>query len=97
MDDNCLILGLQEFGYKNMEAIRQNWLPSKTTNEIKHRYKNLTCQRVQKNIVKDWKLRQGKPLDVSEVFLLAQGLKWFGNQSNRWAIISRTFLPDRTE
>lgn len=43
MDDNCLILGLQEFGYKNIEAIRHHWLPYKTSNEIKHRYKNLTC------------------------------------------------------
>ena len=43
MDDNMMILGLQEFGQKNMEQIRVHWLPRKTVNEIKHRYKNLTC------------------------------------------------------
>ena len=55
MDDNMMILGLQEFSQKNMEQIRVHWLPRKSVNEIKHRYKNLTCQRVHDNLVKSWK------------------------------------------
>ena len=70
-DDNFLILGLQEFGYKNIELISQHWLPRKTPNEIKHRYKNLTCQRVPDNVIKRWKTKQGKPLNERELFLFA--------------------------
>ena len=70
MDDNMMILGLQEFGQKNMEAIRIHWLPRKTVNEIKHRYKNLTCQRVHDNMVKQWKYKQSQPLTEREFYLL---------------------------
>ena len=91
-----MILGLQEFGYKNIELISQHWLPRKTPNEIKHRYKNLTCQRVPDNVIKRWKTKQGKPLNERELFLFAQGVKWFGDATNRWTLISKCFLPDRT-
>ena len=43
VDDNFLLLGLRQYGYKEIELIRQNWLPNKTANEIRHRYKNMTC------------------------------------------------------
>ena len=70
MDDNMMIMGLQEFGQKNMEQIRVHWLPRKTVNEIKHRYKNLTCQRVHDNMVKSWKQKQSQPLTEREFYLL---------------------------
>ena len=96
MDDNMMILGLQEFGQKNMEQIRIHWLPRKTVNEIKHRYKNLTCQRVHDNMIKLWKQKQSQPLSEREFYLLCQGVKWFGESTNRWALIAKTFLPGRT-
>ena len=95
-DDNFLILGLQEFGYRNIELIARHWLPRKTANEIKHRYKNLTCQRVPDNVIKRWKKKQGKPLTERELFQFAQGVKWFGDSTNRWTLISKCFVPDRT-
>ena len=73
-----------------------NWLPNKTVKEIGHRIKNLTCQRVAPNILKAWKYRQSRPLSARELFLLAQGLKWFGDRSNRWTLIAKSFIPDRT-
>ena len=96
MDDNMMIMGLQEFGPKNMESIKQHWLPRKTVNEIKHRYKNLTCQRVLENSVKQWKQRQSLPLTEREFYLLCQGVKWFGETTNRWSQIARLFLPGRS-
>ena len=65
-------------------------------NEIKHRYKNLTCQRVNDNSVKQWKQKQSQPLTEREFYLLCQGVKWFGESTNRWALIAKTFLPGRS-
>ena len=50
LDDNLLLVGLREYGYKEMDLIKKQYLPSKTTNEIKHRYKNLTCAKADMNI-----------------------------------------------
>jgi hypothetical protein len=96
MDDNFLMLGLQEFGYRNTEKIRANWLPKKHSNEIKHRYKNLTCARVPANMIKRWKIRSTHPLTDRELYVFAKGLKWFGDATNRWSLISKCFLPERT-
>ena len=47
-------------------------------------------------MVKQWKLRQSQPLSEREFYLLCQGVKWFGESTNRWALIARCFLPGRT-
>ena len=96
MDDNFLVLGLQEFGYRNTEQIKAHWLPKKSSNEIKHRYKNLTCARVPHNTIKRWKNRHALPLNERELYMFAKGLKWFGDKTNRWSLISKCFLPERT-
>jgi hypothetical protein len=75
--------------------IRQNWLPNKSSAEIKHRYKNLTCAKAPDNIIKRWKLTNIMPLSENELKLLAKGIKWFGANTNRWTLISRCFLPNR--
>ena len=62
MDDNFLLMGLRQFGYKEVEAIRNAWLPNKHHNEIKHRYKNLTCAKASDNIIKRWKYTHNIPL-----------------------------------
>jgi hypothetical protein len=59
-------LGLRQYGYKEVELIRNNWLPNKSTNEIKHRYKNLTCAKAPDNIIKRWKLTHNIPLNENE-------------------------------
>ena len=63
VDDNFLYLALKQQGnWKDLEAVRDNWLPRKQLNEIKHRIKNLTCLRAQDNIIKQWKLEFNLPL-----------------------------------
>ena len=62
MDDNLLLLGLRQYGYKEIELIRSNWLPYKSSNEIKHRYKNMTCAKAPNNLIKSWKENHNKPL-----------------------------------
>jgi len=96
MDDNLLLIGLQEFGGRNITAIKNSWLPRKETIEIKHRFKNLTCARVPINHIKRWKLCHSRPLGDSEVKILAVALRWFGFRSNRWKLISKLFLPNRS-
>jgi len=66
VDDNFLLLGLRQFGYKEVEMIKNAWLPNKSTNEIKHRYKNLTCAKAQDNIIKRWKNTHSIPLSDYE-------------------------------
>ena len=87
-DDNCLMIGLQKFGLKNVEAIKRHWLPQKAVSEIKNRVKNLTCSRVPQNQIKQWKQTHGVPLIDSEIKVLGAALRWFGPQTNRWHIIS---------
>ena len=48
------------------------------------------------NVIKRWKKKQGKPLCERELFQFAQGVKWFGDSTNRWSLISKCFVPDRT-
>ena len=97
LDDNLLLVGLREYGYKEMDQIKKQYLPSKTTNEIKHRYKNLTCAKADMNIIKNWKNNHNLPLTDWEERQLARAFKWFGPPlTNRWPIISRCILPDRS-
>lgn len=97
MDDNYLLLGLRQFGYKDVERIRENWLLTKNPNEIKHRYKNLTAARAQRNLIKQWKESNCKPFTAKEEKILARAIKWFGpNTTMRWPLISKCFLPNRS-
>lgn len=97
MDDNYMLLGLRQYGYKDVERIRENWLLNKNTNEIKHRYKNLIAARAQKNMIKKWKESHQKQLTATEERLLARAVKWFGpNTTMRWPLISKCFLPNRS-
>jgi hypothetical protein len=80
-----------------MDLIRTQWLPSKTSPELKHRYKNLTCAKAEDNIIKNWKISHNLPLDDWEERQLARAVRWFGpTLTNRWPIISRCFLPNRS-
>lgn len=47
-------------------------------------------------MIKIWKQKQGMPLNEREFYLLCQGIKWFGENTNRWALIAKNFLPWRT-
>ena len=64
--------------------------------EIKHRYKNLSCGRFPFNPIKLWKKKSRTPLTDSEVKTMAIALRWFGWRLNRWHLISRLFLPNRS-
>ena len=64
LDDNLLLLGLKKFGI-NFELIQTYFLKLKKVEEIKHRYKNLVCQRAPANLIKRWKILQF--ISLSEV------------------------------
>lgn len=97
MDDNLLLLGLRQYGYKDVDSIKKNWLPSKTQNEIKHRYKNLTATKSPNNFIKKWKNNFYKPLNEREMMVLAKAVRWFGpSVNNRWPLICKCFLPNRS-
>jgi len=79
-----------------MDVIKLRWLPNKSSSELKHRYKNLTCAKAMDNIIKRWKNQHALPLEDWEERQLARAVRWFGpTQTNRWPIISRCFLPNR--
>jgi len=67
----------------------------KTTNEIKHRFKNITATKVPLTEVKRWKLHHFTPLNQQEIKVLAAALRWFGVHTNRWSLISQIFLANR--
>ena len=62
-DDTFLFLAMRaQGGIKYLDSIRDNWLPKKSTNEIKHRIKNLTCMRAPDNAIRRWKTVHNAPL-----------------------------------
>lgn len=95
ISDNLLLLGLKTHGKKNIDAIQQLWLPSRSIEEIKHRIKNLTCQSAPDNIIKRHKRFNETMLSKEEFHLFLKGIEWFGCK-NKWNVISRYFLPDRS-
>jgi hypothetical protein len=96
IDDNFLLIGLKQFGYKEIDQIRENWLPHKSSNEIRHRYKNMTCAKAANNLIKMWKNGHNAPMQEKEEREMARAIKWFGAGTNRWAMISKCFMPNRT-
>ncbi len=91
-----MLIGLRQYGFRNMDDIKKMWLPEKSTSEIKHRFKNLTCARVPNNQIKQWKLTHALPLTDIEVNILAAALRWFGTAAPRWHVISQLLLPHRS-
>ncbi len=95
IDDYLLQIGLEEFGYKEIQNVQKKWLPEKNVKEIKHRYKNLTCCKANDNIIKAWKKADEKPLTKEENEELWHGFTWFGSV-NKIPLIVRYFLPSRS-
>jgi hypothetical protein len=95
ISDNLLLIALKHHGKKNIEAIQQFWLPGRSLEEIKHRIKNLTCQSAPDNIIKKYKKCTETMLSKEEFHLFLKGIEWFGYK-NKWNVISRYFLPDRS-
>lgn len=92
-DDMLLLNGLVKFGSKSIELIQKIYLPHKSAEEIKNRFKNLTRFKSQKNIVKNWKISEIAPLTELEKVNLEKGKIWFGDKN--YLLISRYFLPSR--
>ena len=95
VDDSLLLLGIYFHGKKNYEIIKQLWLPQRSTEEIKHRIKNLVCQNAPLNIIKKYKTMNEKPLNQKDFLKFLKGIEWFGLK-NKWNLISRYFLPEKT-
>ena len=95
VDDSLLLLGLYFHGKKNYEIIKQLWLPQRSNEEIKHRIKNLVCQNAPLNIIKKYKTMNENPLNQKDFLKFLKGIEWFGLK-NKWNLISRYFLPEKT-
>ena len=94
VDDSLLLLGIYFHGKKNYDVIKQLWLP-RSTEEIKHRIKNLVCQNAPLNIIKKYKTMNENPLNSKDFLKFLKGIQWFGLK-NKWNLISRYFLPEKT-
>ena len=95
VDDSLLLLGIYFHGKKNYEIIKQLWLPQRSNEEIKHRIKNLVCQNAPLNIIKKFKTMNENPLNQKDFLKFLKGIEWFGLK-NKWNLISRYFLPEKT-
>ena len=95
VDDSLLLLGIYFHGKKNYETIKQLWLPARSTEEIKHRIKNLVCQNAPLNIIKKFKTMNENALNSKDFLKFLKGIQWFGLK-NKWNLISRYFLPEKT-
>ena len=95
VDDSLLLLGIYFHGKKNYDVIKQLWLPGRSTEEIKHRIKNLVCQNAPINIIKKYKTMNENPLNAKDFLKFLKGIQWFGLK-NKWNLISRYFLPEKT-
>ena len=95
VDDSLLLLGIYFHGKKNYDVIKQLWLPGRSTEEIKHRIKNLVCQNAPLNIIKKYKTMNENPLNSKDFLKFLKGIQWFGLK-NKWNLISRYFLPEKT-
>ena len=95
VDDSLLLLGIYFHGKKNYDVIKQLWLPNRSTEEIKHRIKNLVCQNAPLNIIKKFKTMNENPLNAKDFLKFLKGIQWFGLK-NKWNLISRYFLPEKT-
>jgi hypothetical protein len=56
----------------------------------------MTCAKAPDNIIKRWKNTNSIPLNENEEKQLAKAIKWFGSNTNRWTLISKCFLPNRS-
>ena len=95
VDDSLLLLGIYFHGKKNYDIIKQLWLPGRSTEEIKHRIKNLVCQNAPLNIIKKYKTMNESPLNAKDFMKFLKGIQWIGLK-NKWNLISRYFLPEKT-
>lgn len=93
LEDTLLLLGLDKFGSKNLEEIREIFLSNKTSREIKNRYKNMIRRKAPDNIIKNWRALQYAPLTSLEEYNLVKGRFWFRQED--WILISKYFLPNR--
>ena len=94
VDDMLLLKGLCKFGSKSVSLIQKIFLPHKSTEEIKNRFKNLTRFKSHRNLIKNWKIANIAPLTETEQANLEKGKIWFGEKN--YSLIARYFLPSRS-
>lgn len=94
-EDALLLNGLLRHSCKNLPAVQAQFLPHKSLEEVRNRYKNLTRQKAPLNAIKSWKLREAEPLSAAERQNLEKGQLWFGRRNFR--LIARYFLCTRSE
>lgn len=74
--------------------IQEIFLDSKSTREIKNRYKNLIRKKSPENIIKSWKTLEYAPLSELEQRNLTKALYWFSEDN--LGKVSKYFLTGRS-
>ena len=95
-EDALLLNGLKRFGCENSawEKIKVHVLPTKQTEKLKARYRNLTKRSEESNDVKTWKLSLSEGLSKEEEDLLHKSVQYFGT---RFDLISAKVFKNKNE
>lgn len=76
-EDNLLLFGLKKYGVGNWETIQSQLIPSKTSRQLQHRFKNMSCRRANDNPLKSFFDELVKPLSRVEEELLYRVIRIF--------------------
>ncbi|KAI8923989.1 hypothetical protein BC831DRAFT_12992 [Entophlyctis helioformis] len=77
-EDQLMYLGFSDYGFSDIPTVRAHYLPTKTHNQIKYRFKNLVHRGRGTNPIKELYLQPFPSLRVAEKHLLLQGARKFG-------------------
>ncbi|KAH6577436.1 hypothetical protein BASA61_008078 [Batrachochytrium salamandrivorans] len=77
-EDSLLHYGLLHYGFNDMPSIRAHYLPAKTYNQIKYRYKNLVHRGKTSNKIKELYLQPFRALRLAEKQFVISGAQTFG-------------------
>ncbi|ELR12871.1 uncharacterized protein ACA1_094510, partial [Acanthamoeba castellanii str. Neff] len=95
-EDRLLAIGLERFGRRGLAQVHEQYLSTKTFNQVHNRYKHLTLASTTWNPVKavraGWQWVEGAQLSGDEQLLVREGIAAYGYQ---WEQISRHLLPHR--
>ncbi|KAE8890079.1 hypothetical protein PF005_g23507 [Phytophthora fragariae] len=103
-EDNLLAHGVKRFGTQldSWEQIRQHFLPTKTAQNLRHRYKYLISSKTGMSAVKAFHQKASPPHPRNTGWLLeedlriARGLVELHNEKYHFARLAKSYLPHRS-
>jgi len=92
-EDRLLAWGIHKHAYE-WTTIKDEFLPTKTVDQLKHRKKNKVGAS-KGNIIKDVVTAITMPLTPAEIHLLEQAMHYYGKQRKKWEDICKEHLVYR--